>query len=146
MHVLSRKEDYARAKRRDEKTRITLELMQDFMQQGPEASRFLLKDASTNKWLVVDEDYVKEKISHALRSRPNETRRRRPRQPKRTSRKPTLAPDIEATVQKLIIVQQQLLKSMIDKHVYLDNYHGENGVVDSLKQADRLGLAVNGLE
>jgi hypothetical protein len=38
------------------------------------------------------------------------------------------------------------LKSMIDKHVYLDNYHGENGVVDSLKQADRLGLAVNGLE
>jgi hypothetical protein len=39
--------------------------------------RFLLKDTKTNEWYDVGIEYAREKVSHALRSRPNEERRKR---------------------------------------------------------------------
>ena len=38
--------------------------------------RFLLKDTNSGMWFDVGEVYAREKVSHALRSRPNEERRR----------------------------------------------------------------------
>ena len=74
---------------------------------------FLLKDVKSGLWFDVGEVYAREKVSHALRSRPNEERRRKcPR--KKLSRKQDIPIEFEKHVNTLIMSQQQLLKSMIE--------------------------------
>jgi hypothetical protein len=105
--------------------------------------RFLLKDTKTNEWYDVGIEYAREKVSHALRSRPNEERRKRSiQQPKNKriqrgggnndSAAPGSSPgsstgdkstngsslELEETVKSLIHDQQQLLKSMIQKESF----------------------------
>lgn len=79
--------------------------------------RFLLKDTNSGMWFDVGEVYAREKVSHALRSRPNEERRRNQR-PKKTCRKPEIPAEFEVQVQSLIQAQQALLKSMIETEVF----------------------------
>jgi hypothetical protein len=81
-------------------------------------SRFLLKDVKTNLWFDVGEGYAREKVSHALRSRPNEERRRKLRPKKKTCRKAEIPMEFEAQVESLIQSQQKLLKSMIETEVF----------------------------
>lgn len=69
-------------------------------------------------WTDVGEVYAREKVSHALRSRPNEERRRKPKPKKKLTRKPQIPPALEGRVQSLIQAQQQLLKSMIGKEMF----------------------------
>lgn len=80
--------------------------------------RFLLRDPKSKKYYDVGDVYAKEKVSHALRSRPNEERRKRPKPKKKTSRKTKMTPELEAVVQKIIHDQQELLKEMIKKEVF----------------------------
>lgn len=54
-------------------------------------------------------------VSHALRSRPNEERRKRPKPKKKVLRKQQQSPAIDEAVDSLIQEQQALLKSMIDR-------------------------------
>lgn len=77
--------------------------------------RFLLYDPNTKLWYDVGDGYAREKVSHSLRSRPNEQRRTKPKPRKRTIRKPPHSPYLEAIVQRLIADQQALLKTMIRK-------------------------------
>eukprot|EP00526_Cylindrotheca_closterium_P019275 CAMPEP_0113617342 /NCGR_PEP_ID=MMETSP0017_2-20120614/8726_1 /TAXON_ID=2856 /ORGANISM="Cylindrotheca closterium" /LENGTH=220 /DNA_ID=CAMNT_0000526725 /DNA_START=203 /DNA_END=865 /DNA_ORIENTATION=- /assembly_acc=CAM_ASM_000147 len=112
--VNNRKEDYQKARRRDHKTRITLELVQE-LRGGPDGGRFLLYDTRTRLWYEVGDGYAREKISHSLRSRPSEQRRAKPKPRKRVVRKPAQSPYLESLVQRLIADQQALLKSMIAK-------------------------------
>lgn len=81
-------------------------------------NRFLLKDTITGMWFDVGEVYAREKVSHALRSRPNEERRRNLRPKKNSSRKPEIPAEFEVQVQSLIQAQQELLKSMIETEVF----------------------------
>ena len=81
--------------------------------------RFLLKDSEKDLWYDVGMDYAKEKVSHALRSRPSTERRKRSK-PKRgsgSSSKVPCPPELEQTVHRLICDQQQLLESMIRREV-----------------------------
>ena len=78
-------------------------------------SRFLLYDPKTRLWYDVGDEYAREKVSHSLRSRPNENRRSKPKPRKKTVRKPQHSPALDAIVRRLINDQQELLKSMIDK-------------------------------
>lgn len=64
-------------------------------------------------WYDAGENYAREKVSHALRSRPSEERRKRLKQKKKTPRKPKVPPELETTVQDLINEQQRLLKDLI---------------------------------
>jgi hypothetical protein len=80
--------------------------------------RFLLKDAESGNWFDVGEIYAREKVSHALRSRPNDERRRKTKPRIKTARKPEIPPELEGRVQALIHEQQALLKSMIEKEVF----------------------------
>ena len=64
------------------------------------------------------EFYAREKVSHALRSRPNDERRRKTKPRIKTARKPEIPPELEGRVQALIHEQQALLKSMIEKEVF----------------------------
>lgn len=114
MLVLSRKEAYQKAKRRDEKTSITDQIVHE-LRRGSIPCRFLLKDPKTKKWFEVGDDYAHEKVSHALRSIPKEERRKRDKLNKKATRKPDLAPEVEETVQTLINDQQELLRSYMAK-------------------------------
>lgn len=69
-------------------------------------------------WFDVGEVYAREKVSHALRSRPSEERRRNLRPKKSSSRKPEVPAEFEVQVQSLIQAQQELLKSMIETEVF----------------------------
>ena len=149
--VQARKEEYKQAKRRDEKTRIAFEIV-EALRNGAEGSRyvetielcckygfilltaasirilrFLLKDTNTGMWFDVGEVYAREKVSHALRSRPNEERRRNQRPKKSSSRKPEVPAEFEVQVQTLIQAQQALLKSMIETEVFPGaQFHSSN--------------------
>jgi len=74
----------------------------------------LLKDLKTGVWTDVGEAYAREKVSHALRSRPSEERRRKPKPKKKLTRKPQIPPQMEGRVHSLIQAQQKLLKIMIE--------------------------------
>ncbi|VEU39924.1 unnamed protein product [Pseudo-nitzschia multistriata] len=63
--VDSHKASYQNSKRRDEKTRITCELVDKLRGEG----RFVLFDPHTKLWYEVSEEYAREKVSHSLRSR-----------------------------------------------------------------------------
>jgi hypothetical protein len=69
-------------------------------------------------WHDTGDDYAREKVSHALRSRPNEDRPKRPKQKKKVARKPAQSHDLEDTVRLLIADQQHLLQSMIEKDFF----------------------------
>eukprot|EP00980_Cylindrotheca_fusiformis_P009035 scaffold1939_cov92-Cylindrotheca_fusiformis.AAC.8 len=112
--VAEMKDDYQKARRRDHKTRITLELVQQ-LRSGPDGGRFLLYDPDTKLWYDVGDGYAREKVSHSLRSCKHEQRRTKPKPRKRTVRKPPYSPYIDSVVQRLIADQQELLKSMIEK-------------------------------
>jgi hypothetical protein len=72
----------------------------------------------TKMWHDTGDDYAREKVSHALRSRPNEDRPKRPKQKKKVARKPAQSHDLEDTVRRLIADQQHLLQSMIEKDFF----------------------------
>ena len=80
-------------------------------------NRFLLKDSKTNCWVDVGFEYAKEKVSHALRSRPTDQRRARTKPKKKVMRKPSFSPELEELVQGMIADQQSLLQSLIDQEV-----------------------------
>lgn len=111
--VSSKKQAYQHAKRREEKTNITTEILQQ-LRSGPEASRFLIRDLKSEEWVEVDETYAREKISHSLRSKPSEQRRKRSQEKRKTSRKAKLSAEFERLVHRVIEEQQQLLKRMIE--------------------------------
>jgi hypothetical protein len=81
-------------------------------------ARFLLKDAKSGMWFDVGDVYAREKVSHALRSRPNEERSRRLKPKKKMTRKPEIPIELEGRVQALIREQQTLLKVMIEREVF----------------------------
>ena len=58
--IMEKKDEYQKAIRRDDKTRITLELVQS-LRNGPDGGRFLLYDPKTELWYDVGDDYAKEK-------------------------------------------------------------------------------------
>ena len=62
------RERYQTAPSRDEKTRITCEIVSAIRSHRP-GGRFLKINADTNKWDDVGDEYAREKVSHALRYR-----------------------------------------------------------------------------
>ncbi|CAB9512423.1 expressed unknown protein [Seminavis robusta] len=109
--INAKKDEYQAARRREDKTRLTMEIVRELRQ----SSRFLLKDPKLQLWFEVGEEYMKEKVSHALRSRPSEERRRRLKPKKKTVRKQTQSPAVEEAADSLIREQQALLKAMIER-------------------------------
>mmetsp|Transcript_7926 Transcript_7926/g.10390 ORF Transcript_7926/g.10390 Transcript_7926/m.10390 type:complete len:203 (+) Transcript_7926:164-772(+) len=123
--VFQRKGEYQQVKRREDKTRITLNIV-NILLGGSVPARFLLKDSETDQWYDVGIEYAKEKVSHALRSRPGAERRKR-NKPKRLNQKMSCSPQLERTVNRLICDQQQLLEAMIRREVVLPLTNGAVG-------------------
>lgn len=109
--INEKKDEYQAARRREDKTRLTMEIVQELRRH----SRFLLKDPKSQLWFEVGQEYMKEKVSHALRSRPEKERRKRPKPKKKATRKLQQSPAIDEAVESLIQEQQAMLKSMIER-------------------------------
>eukprot|EP00977_Amphora_coffeiformis_P000823 scaffold175_cov177-Amphora_coffeaeformis.AAC.25 len=114
--VMEQRDLYQKATKREEKTKITLDIVQRLM-SCKKPARFLLRDTKSNCWYDVGFEYAKEKVSHALRSRPTEDKRKRSKPKKKAKRKPSFSPELEGLVKGMITDQQSLLQSMIDKEI-----------------------------
>jgi hypothetical protein len=138
---------YQETNEREEKSSITSQVIQDLQtnlepgtnsyhnhenssdeQVSREPVRFLLKAVQQDHgdcWHVVSQTYIKEKISHALRSRPKAMRKRQAidTEEKMTRhnicQKQTLT-GIEAEVHSVLQEQQALLKKLIHEQVLLE--------------------------
>jgi len=110
------KEPYQRAPSRNEKTNITKWILNKIKSEG---GRFLIGDGEKKAFKEAGDEYCKEKISHALRSRqqskdpppvllppPKKERKRKPPPPP----KPRV---VETTVSTLFQRQQQLMQTML---------------------------------
>ena len=79
-----------------------------------------MKDSNTNLFHDVGEEYAREKVSHALRSRPNPERRRQctAKKKQKMPNKSQMSEEEENLVQQLIEDQQKLLRELIEKEVF----------------------------
>mmetsp|Transcript_11066 Transcript_11066/g.17757 ORF Transcript_11066/g.17757 Transcript_11066/m.17757 type:complete len:219 (+) Transcript_11066:80-736(+) len=109
--VNQHKEAYQKAGRREEKTRITYQLVDMLRSEG----RFVLFDPKTQMWYEVSEDYAREKVSHSLRSRPNNQRRCKPKIRKKAVRKQKQSPALDEVVHRILQDQQSILRTMMQK-------------------------------
>ena len=68
---------------REEKTRITCEIIERIRSGSHPGGRFLKTDVDGNGWIEAGEEFAREKVSHALRSAkdPNRTKNRKKRKP-----------------------------------------------------------------
>ena len=76
------RERYQTALTRDDKTQITCEIIAMIRSCQP-GGRFLKFDPDTNLWIILGDDYAREKVSHALRSA-KDPMRKKIRKKKRT--------------------------------------------------------------
>lgn len=110
------KQPYTEARCRNDKSVITQKIVAE-LRENDSPCRFLLKDPATNRWYAVSDLYARDKVSHALRSKPWEGRKKPlrtgPKQ-KRVVKKPSVPPETESTVQKLIEQQEKLLATLIE--------------------------------
>ena len=96
------RERYQTAPSRDEKTRITCEIVSVVRSHRP-GGRFLKINADTNKWDDVGDEYAREKVSHALRYR------------KKRKAAPTSHTDQESDVfATLLEDQQRIFRRLVD--------------------------------
>jgi len=110
--ISEKKAEYQAAKRREDKSRITVEIVEELRK----TSKFLLKDPKLKLWFEVGEEYQKEKVSHALRSRgKEECRNKRPKPKKKMTRKLQQSPAMDEAVESLIQEQQEMLKTLIER-------------------------------
>lgn len=110
--IESNRERYQTATSREEKTRITIELV-EMLQSSRPGGRFLKKDPSSGAWLEVGDEYVREKVSHALRSAkdPNRIRVRK----KRKVVQRIFTDDENRTFNELLEDQQRIFDSLVQR-------------------------------
>jgi len=104
--IQSNCERYQRAEKRAEKTQITNEIIAIICNEG---GRFLKFDDKLGCWVQVESAYIKDKISHALRSAKV--------QQKREGDAFTQSSDdeVEEAFQKLSCIQQQTYSTLLNK-------------------------------
>ena len=77
------RERYQKTSVREEKSRITSQIIERIRSGSHPRGRFLKADVDGNGWIEVGEEFTREKVSHALRSAkdPNRTKNRKKRKP-----------------------------------------------------------------
>lgn len=112
--IQSYREKYQTASRREDKTRITGEIVALVEHSG---GRFLKSDENgkVGEWSEVDPASIHEKVSHALRSArdPSQTKAKRKRSGD-ALQYPT--PDENSTFKRLLSAQKSVFLTLLDKH------------------------------
>lgn len=104
------RERYQTAPTRDDKTQITCEIIAMIRSCQP-GGRFLKFDTDTNQWIVLGDEYAREKVSHALRS-VKDPLRKKIRKTKRTSVQ-TMYPEDENDVFAALLHGQKRIFEML---------------------------------
>lgn len=106
--VATNRERYQSCTSRDEKTRITTEIIKSIRDSG---GRFLRKNESSKLYEDVGDEYAHEKVSHALRSA-KDPKKKQPRKKRKTVRKaPT--PQENQAFEFLYREQQQIFQELL---------------------------------
>lgn len=121
--VMEKKNEYQDAKRRDEKTAITNDIVAQLL-GGPTPVRFLLKD--DKGWYSVGTNYAKEKVSHALRAKVGERKRTEEgaegdieKLPKKKGRKRNFkTPEHEQLADDIVKKQRVILRNLMEQAIY----------------------------
>jgi hypothetical protein len=169
--IATYKPAYLDARRREEKAQITEQATREILmtprqgngdgttrttilQEPSQNVRFLIRadteDDDEDKWFTVTDDYIREKVSHALRSRPTEAKKRR-LEAKRNADRPkplaTALPNVETIIESMIQEQQALLQTMMSEHVFLEGSSSSSSpaasamaVLDTTDGATKVGI------
>jgi hypothetical protein len=126
--IESHREEYQQAGTRDKKTQITSRIIASVQAQG---GRFLKLADDMDMWEEVNEQYAREKVSHALRSAkdPHRPRVKKPRQTKEYV--PT--DDENAIFQDALAEQQRIFKALMEGHA---NSYCEDDIDDDPNEID----------
>lgn len=106
------REQYQTANRREEKTRITGEIVSIVESSG---GRFLKVEESSGEWVGVDSASIHEKVSHALRSARDPTQTKAKRKRAGDSLQNTSAEE-NMTFKKLLSAQKAVFLKLVDQH------------------------------
>lgn len=133
---------YQTASSRDEKTRITHQLV-TYIRNLPSGGRFLKLDTQNQRWYDVGDEYAREKVSHALRSakdpalrKPRKKKQQKPPKArvvvvkKKQIRKPKAGPAFQALRAK----QMQIFADLLE----MDSQSRKRGSASPLKQQIKL--------
>jgi len=108
--ITEHRESYQTAVLREEKTRITAQIIEIVHKYG---GRFMKSDEKSGKWFEVSEAYAHDKVSHALRSAKDPHRIRVPRKRVQKEDQPTKAED--EALRRLLMTQEKLYSDLISK-------------------------------
>ena len=130
------RKDYQNARCRDQKTRITKEIVSSIRECG---GRFLKKDQNTDIWYDVGDEYAHEKVSHALRSARDPTKKiPKIRNPKVAQHQPP-TPEENHAFWTLVENQKRIFRSLLEQDKasnYLDFEEDEHWVESFLSDED----------
>jgi hypothetical protein len=118
------RDNYQNAKSRDEKTRITNEIVSSVRECR---GRFLKKDENTNIWYDVGDEYAHEKVSHALRSAKDPEKNKCQRKKQKVTHQPP-SPEQNHAFQTLLEKQQRIFWSLLEENQALDALDFEEDV------------------
>jgi len=105
------RERYQTATLREDKTRMTVELVERLRKLRP-GGRFLKQDTDTGEWFEVGDEYAREKVSHALRSAKDPNR---PRAKKKRRIVPRVHTQKEnAIFESILGDQQQIFEALVN--------------------------------
>ena len=119
------RERYQTCKSRDEKSKITDEIIDSIQQKG----RFLKYDDVAKLWCVVTQEYAHEKVSHALRSAKDPSKKK-PRK-KRVVRM-TYTPEEDETFRQLLAAQQEIFQGYVGVEKPADEFAVDFSVIDEI--------------
>jgi hypothetical protein len=128
------RDKYQNARCRDEKTRITKEIVSSIHECG---GRFLKKDENTEIWYDVGDDYAHEKVSHALRSSKDTKKKIRPLKPHKVTHQPP-TPEENHVFQTLLETQKRIFRSLLEEDKASDvlDLEEDEHCLDSLLSED----------
>lgn len=104
------RERYQSCKSREEKGRVTSQVIRSIKESG---GRFLRKNEETGYYEAANDEVAHEKVSHALRSAKDPTKKL-PRKRKRSSTKPP-TPEDEERYQFIMREQQKILQELLQE-------------------------------
>jgi len=107
------RERYQKAKNRDEKTRITDEIIASIIEGQ---SRFLKYDPISRLWRDVSKEYAHEKVSHALRSA-KDPKKRCSRKKRVTFRRKIYTEEEDEVFNFLLSEQKKIFKELLEEEL-----------------------------
>lgn len=104
---------YQRTSVREEKTRITCEIISRIRTGSirKPAGRFLKLDPDTNKWSDAGDEFAREKVSHALRSAKDPNREKHRKKRKVVTKKPSH--DENCKLERLLLEQLRTFQRLV---------------------------------